>query len=107
MGKTYLIALGVALLTVGCDDKPSKPLAPTASALAPADKPAGATTLKVESKGSKVEFLMNAPIEKIKRIITDEGLSTEERDKYGALVEELIVAPYLDDMPPELDERSD
>ncbi|MCA9598940.1 MAG: YceI family protein [Myxococcales bacterium] len=71
MGKTYLIALGVALLTVGCDDKPSKPLAPTASALAPADKPAGATTLKVESKGSKVEFLMNAPIEKINGVVED------------------------------------
>lgn len=66
------------------------------------------TTLIIESSKFGGRAIYNvAPIEKIKRIITDEGLSTEERDKYGALVEELIVAPYLDDMPPELDERSD
>jgi hypothetical protein len=49
----------------GCEDKPSKPLAPTASALAPAEKPAMSQTFGVETAGSKVTFVMNAALEKI------------------------------------------
>lgn len=50
---------------VACEDKPSQPLAPTASALAPAEKPALSQTFAIEQTGSKVTFLMDAPLEKI------------------------------------------
>ncbi len=56
---------------LGCEDKPNKSLAPTSSALAPAEKAKDATTLTVEAKGSKVEFLMNAPLEKINGVVED------------------------------------
>jgi hypothetical protein len=58
-----LWSLGVA----GCDDKPAVPLAPTASALAPA-KPAaaGAQTFEIDKATSKIEFMMEAPKEKIR-----------------------------------------
>lgn len=59
-----ICGLGLAALA-GCEDKPSAPLAPTASALAPAAKPAMSQTFAVETTGSKVTFLMNAPLEKI------------------------------------------
>ncbi len=54
-------------LAMGCDDKKkAENLAPTSSALAPAEKPTQqAVTFAVESKGAKVNFLMDAPLEKI------------------------------------------
>jgi len=59
-----ITALGV--LSIGCEDKPSKPLAPTASALARA-KPASqeAAKMAVQTSSSKVTFMMDAPLEKI------------------------------------------
>ena len=60
-----LIALASALV-VGCEDKPSASLAPTASALASA-QPTSVKALKfaVDAPESKVGFLMEAPVEKI------------------------------------------
>jgi len=56
----FSLALG------GCDSKPSAPLAPSASALAPAEKrSATAKAFEIEATGSKATFLMTAPIEKI------------------------------------------
>lgn len=54
-----------ALPALGCEEKPSAPLAPEKSALAPAEKPAMSQSFAVESAGSKVTFVMNAPLEKI------------------------------------------
>jgi hypothetical protein len=56
-----------ALALAGCEDKPSATLAPSATALAPA-KPAaaGAQALAVDKATSKVEFMMDAPQEKIR-----------------------------------------
>jgi len=66
---TWLPVLVLALATAasGCDDKPSTPLAPSASALTPT-KPATADAQKftVDKATSKVEFMMEAPIEKIR-----------------------------------------
>jgi len=68
------VVLPAALSFVACDkgpsseggDKPAVTLAPTATALAPAKPPpAGATKLKIETASSKVDFLMEAPKEKI------------------------------------------
>jgi len=59
-------ALLVALALAGCEDKPNPNAAPTSSALAPA-KPTteAAKAFNVEATGSKVNFMMDAPIEKI------------------------------------------
>jgi len=47
-----------------CDDQPERPLAPTASALEPVEPKA---TMKYPiASGSKIEFMMEAPIEKIR-----------------------------------------
>jgi hypothetical protein len=56
-----------ALALVGCDDKPAATLAPTATALAPA-QPAAATAqaFAIDKGSSKVEFMMDAPQEKIR-----------------------------------------
>ncbi len=56
----------VAALALGCEDKPSTDLAPTASALAPAS-PASQKTAKlaIDASSTKVGFLMDAPLEKI------------------------------------------
>jgi hypothetical protein len=54
-----------ALGALACEEKPSAPLAPEKSALAPAEKPALSQSFGVEAAGSKVTFLMNAPLEKI------------------------------------------
>ncbi len=56
-----------ALALAGCESEPSAPLAPTASALAPA-KPASAQAMKfaVDKATSKIEFTMEAPQEKIR-----------------------------------------
>lgn len=52
---------------LGCDDTPAAPLAPTASALAPA-KPAtaGAKKLLIDKASSQIDFMMEAPEEKIR-----------------------------------------
>lgn len=58
----------IAVMCVGCgEDKPAAPIAPSASALAPA-KPAsvGAKKFEVDKASSKVDFLMDAPKEKIR-----------------------------------------
>lgn len=59
----------VAALSAGCDDKPAQPLAPTASALAPAAKAETARTFTVDPASSKVTFLMDAPEEKIRGVV--------------------------------------
>jgi len=55
-----------AAFALGCENEPAAPLAPTASALAPA-KPATAAAKKltVDKASSKVDFMMEAPQEKI------------------------------------------
>lgn len=57
-----------APLLLGCDDsQPTQPLAPTATALAPAPpKAAGALRFAIDKLSSKVEFMMEAPVEKIR-----------------------------------------
>ncbi len=65
-----LAALGVGLVgAVGCEDKPAAPatvVAPVSSGLAPV-KPAvmGAVKLTVDKAPSKIDFMMEAPKEKI------------------------------------------
>lgn len=51
----------------GCQDKPSASLAPTATALA-AEKPATEASKKfaIDKESAKVDFLMEAPVEKIR-----------------------------------------
>jgi DeoR family galactitol utilization operon repressor/DeoR family fructose operon transcriptional repressor len=58
------------------------------------------TTLLIDSSkfGSRTIY-RTAPIEKIRRIITDEGLPLEEREKFDAVVNELVIAPYVDELP--------
>ncbi|MER8406830.1 hypothetical protein NKH16_19170 [Mesorhizobium sp. M1307] len=60
------------------------------------------TTLIIDSSkfGSRVLYNV-VPIQKLKRIITDEGLSVEDRERYQSLVEELVIAPYVDSPPSE------
>jgi hypothetical protein len=59
-----ILLLGVA--HIGCEEKPSAPLAPPASALVPAAPPAaGAQAFVVESGATKVDFTMDAELEKI------------------------------------------
>ena len=71
-----LAALGVGLVgAVGCEDKPAAPataVAPVSSGLAPA-KPAamGAVKLTVDKTPSKVDFMMEAPKEKIHGKVAD------------------------------------
>lgn len=66
------------------------------------------TTLVVDSSKFGSRAIYNVvPMQDIKRIITDEGLSPDEREKYAALVEELIIAPYVDGPPSDTDEQSD
>lgn len=63
--RTALPVLVVAFAIVGCDKKSNANLAPSATALSAPTAPAGATPLAIDAAGSKVTFLMNAPIEKI------------------------------------------
>ncbi|NKM65684.1 DeoR family transcriptional regulator [Rhizobium leguminosarum bv. viciae] len=66
------------------------------------------TTLVVDSSKFASRVIYNVvPMQKIKRIITDEGLSLEERERYEGLVDELIIAPYVDGSPSDMDEQSD
>ena len=62
-----ILLLALTTGAVGCEDKPAAPLAPTASALAPT-KPATAEAKKltVDKASSKIEFMMDAPQEKIR-----------------------------------------
>jgi hypothetical protein len=75
MKRARLVApLSLVLATLalaGCEDKPSANLAPTASALAPA-KPAavGAQAFAIDKGTSKVDFMMEAPQEKIRGRVT-------------------------------------
>jgi hypothetical protein len=63
---TRSLVLAIGLAAFGCDNKSNKNLAPTASALASAEKPSEtARELAIETSGSKVTFLMHAPIEQI------------------------------------------
>jgi polyisoprenoid-binding protein YceI len=63
-----------ALAAAGCDDKPAANLAPSATALAPA-KPAAATaqTFTIDPASSKVDFMMEAPKEKIRGRVAGKG----------------------------------
>ncbi|MGI8398222.1 DeoR/GlpR family DNA-binding transcription regulator (plasmid) [Agrobacterium deltaense] len=56
------------------------------------------TTLIIDSSkfGSRKIYSV-VPIGQIKRIITDEGLSEEDREKYCGLVDELVIAPFLEE----------
>lgn len=68
IGLSFLLLLAIAGGSItGCDDKPAAPLAPTASALAPT-KPATAEAkkLSIDKASSKIEFMMDAPQEKIR-----------------------------------------
>ncbi|MEZ4223462.1 MAG: hypothetical protein R3B13_21120 [Polyangiaceae bacterium] len=68
----WACAIAVTTVSLGCEEKKAENLAPTSSALAPAEKPTqSAITFAIENKGSKVTFLMDAPIEKIHGEATD------------------------------------
>jgi hypothetical protein len=73
MNKLGILAtLVLVVAAASCENKPSKPLAPTASEpLAPAPKPAFSQTFVVEAQGSKVDFAMSAPVEKISGQVKD------------------------------------
>jgi len=59
-------AVLVALALAGCEDKPNPNAAPTSSALAPAKAQTEASkAFTITEAGSKVTFMMDAPIEKI------------------------------------------
>ena len=68
---------------------------------------AAETTIIVDSSkfGGRAIYSV-VPMQEIKRIITDEKLLPEDREKYEALVDELIIAPYVDDMSSDPDDRS-
>ncbi len=56
------------------------------------------TTLIIDSSKFGTRRIYNVvPMNKIKRIITDEGLVQEDRDKYSALVEEVVIAPFIEE----------
>jgi hypothetical protein len=60
------LAFAAVLLACGCEDKPAQPLAPTASALeAPKPPVAGAQAFVIDEASSKVDFTMDAELEKI------------------------------------------
>jgi hypothetical protein len=66
MRKLPLVVLGLACALGACREKPSKELAPAASALAPASKATEASrTFVVDTDASQVTFQMDAPLEKI------------------------------------------
>lgn len=56
------------------------------------------TTLLLDSSrfGSRAIY-RTAPIERLRRIVTDEGLPPDERDRYAAVVPELVIARLLDE----------
>ncbi|MCC6664376.1 MAG: hypothetical protein IT375_11560 [Polyangiaceae bacterium] len=65
MRSLLLLALLASTLG-GCENKPAAPLAPSASALAPAERRSESQRpFGIDAAGSTVTFLMNAPVEKI------------------------------------------
>ena len=65
--RGYGAALLVVAFVAGCDDKPSQPLAPTATALQTAEPAAvGAVRFVIDKASSKADFVMDAPKEKIR-----------------------------------------
>lgn len=58
------------------------------------------TTVIVDSSkfGGRAIYSV-VPMQEINRIITDERLMPKDREKYEAIVEELIIAPYIDENP--------
>jgi len=61
-----LALLAGSLALAGCEDKPNPNAAPTSSALAPAKAATeAAKSFEIDAAGSKVNFMMDAPIEKI------------------------------------------
>lgn len=63
--STTLSVLLVSLAIAGCDKKSNATAAPSATALSAPTAAAGSTPVAIETAGSKLSFLMNAPIEKI------------------------------------------
>jgi hypothetical protein len=67
--RSMLWAISAATFSLsgaaGCEEKPAQPLAPVSSSLAPPEKPAAAQSFAIEAAGSKITFVMNAPLEKI------------------------------------------
>lgn len=55
------------------------------------------TTLLLDSSrfGSRAIY-RTVPIERLRRIVTDEGLPGEERERYAAAVPELLIAPFAE-----------
>ncbi len=60
------------------------------------------TTLLIDSSrfGGRAIY-RTVPIDRISRIITDEGLHPDERAKYDDIAPELIIAPYVDEIASE------
>ena len=71
--RGFVLATGMCVLgAVGCDDDPPPKLAPAASALASAKAATSRSyRLKVQGKGSKVSFVMEAPLERIHGELAD------------------------------------
>jgi hypothetical protein len=64
-GTWAVLSVALSAISAGCENKPSQPLAPTGSALEPASKPAQSQSFAIDAQGSKLNFEMSAPIEKI------------------------------------------
>jgi len=89
-----LTACALVLGATGCDDKPAAALAPTATALASAaPAAAGTKKLTVDKASSRVELLMEAPIEKIRGRVTGatEGELDVDLSDLGKTTGKLIV----------------
>lgn len=73
--------LVTALAASACEDKPSAQAAPESSALAPT-KPAvmGSRTFSIEKSSSKLDFLMDAPVEKIRGKLADAAVGDLQID---------------------------
>jgi hypothetical protein len=69
MNRATWLTLAAFAALAGCEDKPDVPLAPEASTLKPTEPPkarSGVQKLAVQTAGSKVDFMMDAPQEKIR-----------------------------------------
>jgi len=65
-----VLALVAALSSTACEDHPATPLAPSASALVAEKKAATAQKLSIVPASGKVTFLMDAPEEKIRGVVS-------------------------------------